>query len=365
MSFDVRPHHARLLSGTKRKYVPSLVNLLTWLLMLRPGRPSAFGIREGKKVLLSSEERSLLNGTLPREAVWRNEEVFTHFEHLPDVYPEPDPSWSEDCRIFQEQVKALQSSCEAPCVVREIEEDGIGSTLIRMIIGPQDAWAGNNRVLFASSKQWAWSKADTALKCNTLFGCYLAPITTCNAIGSEETLHVDPSEGFFVKSKHISSTSGWPGKYELTNPEQWHFVRDCINGECHGYQMESDSKNVVLQMGAHICWHSDSYRKHAHPLFTGVTRSSRDHWHFQKWGIMRSEAALVDLVYRLSTPFQKIVDKTLNGLGMQPKDNACIAMHVRHGKLECFCPAVPNGAPYIVADRRFLLWRRESMCEVL
>jgi hypothetical protein len=298
--------------------------LVSLLVTIPSTRTAEFGTREGQSVPLTrgsntglKQKTGARNGALPALA-WKQDEIFTHYEHLPDEYPQqqgPDAGWRADALRFQDEIQALQNSCGSVCVSKEIETDGIGSTLSRLMIGPQDVWGANTRVLYTSTKPWEWSKKDTALNCDTLFGCYLAPLSKCNN-GTEETVPEKFENGdyYYLKAKYFSKVSKWPSSNELGNPERWFLVPGL-------------NKDVVLVNDAPICWEQEAY------LTKGVRRSSRDHWHFQKWGIVKHEAALVDLILRFSTPFQSILDETLAQLGLKPKDNPCIAMHVRHGKI--------------------------------
>jgi hypothetical protein len=52
---------------------------------------------------------------------------------------------------------------------------------------------------------------------------------------------------------------------------------------------------------------------------------------YQKWGIFRHEAAMIDQYLRFTPKFQAVVDNSLKQIGMNPTANDCIGMHVRHG----------------------------------
>ena len=74
----------------------------------------------------------------------------------------------------------------------EIDHDGIGSALSRILLAPADIWQAGKRVSFALPKAyavnnagmldagahgWPWAAADHSRPCSTLFNCYLAPVS--------------------------------------------------------------------------------------------------------------------------------------------------------------------------------------------
>ena len=245
--------------------------------------------------------------------------------------------WTADLRRFQAEIKKLQNTdCKArPCAVKVIDRDGIGSSLMRVFLEVQDVWAAGMRVLYVdvdkggadkqssaegdpdAGKFWPWTASDSSLQCKTLFGCYLQVVSACNGLSTELQLSaVEEDAGGYVLD-------------EQTTPSEWRYHITAQYKEVLAATPTPKVHCVNMEL-----FHARQKQRRQKGL---RVISTRDHWFYRKWGIIRHETAIVDLLFRFTPAFQEVIDKELKrmGLGSSSTANDCLAVHVRHGDA-CF-----------------------------